>query len=224
MTRKLKVLGLMLAVFAMSAVAVSAAQAAEAHFRGGTGEGTIHATAEADPNSPLQIFTTDVGPVECEQVHAIYSGAATSAEATFTNVEYSGNCNTAGLESEIKFNGCHYLFHAGTKTASGSEGTADIVGAECGAHPIEVIGASGLCTVKVGPQTGLGPIKYTNVQTSGKKEEITLHAEIAGGISYSYSGLLCGTGSASDGAYEGTATARATDTSSNPVDLTTVST
>lgn len=205
MKRNLIALGLTLvATFATSAVAASGAQAA--HFTAGNGTGVATTFIEAHPNVPTQTLETTAGFIECEEVSGMATTAATTESETSESVSYE-ECNIGGLFASVKSNGCQLDFHAGTKTAAGSEGTVDLV---CtGTNQIEIIAAG--CTVKVGSQTGLGPVKYTNAQTVGKPKEVTIHAEIKN-IAYTHSGISCGTGSASNGVYEGTTTAWAETT------------
>jgi len=216
MTRKPNALGVALvAVVAMSAIAASAAQATSAHFKMNASD-TF--TVEDHPQAGGQVFETDVGQIECEEFHATgqlqpTSGGETSttaADATLTDVSY-GNCNVGGLEAEVKFAPCHYTLHAGSTIAAGaSTGSVDLTqtgGTTCGVEISITIG--GLCTIRINPQNGLESITYTNVQTTGKPEEVTLHTFILN-IEYEWEGPLCGAGADVNGYYEGTLTARAT--------------
>lgn len=205
MKRNLKALGLALvAVFAMSAVAASGAQAAAAHFTAGTGGTTSTTTVtEQHPNFETQTFETTSGFIECEEASGMATAPATTTEEESEEVGFEA-CNFGGLFATVNTNGCQFKFHAGTKTAAGSEGTVDVV---CpGTAKIEIVAAG--CTVTVGSQNGKSNIIYTNVQTPGKPKEVTTHA-VVNNISYEHHGISCGTGSANTGVYEGTTTTRA---------------
>jgi len=214
MIRKLNALGVALvAVVAMSAMAASAAQATNAHFKMNASD-TF--TVEDHPQGGEQAFETDVGRIECSEFHAVGQlvptnageSSTTAADATLTEIEYN-DCSVGGLEAEFDFNSCHYTTHAGVTTAPGvSTGSTDITSTP-GGCAIELIAVGGLCTLRINPQNGLESITYTNVQTTGKPEEVTIHKDIDY-IDYEWEGPLCGEGSDSNGVYEGTLTARAT--------------
>jgi poly(3-hydroxybutyrate) depolymerase len=213
MTRNLKALGLALvAAFAMSAVAASAAQAEAAHFTATspTGFVTLHATQ--DPDNPGQEFEVNSGLTECDIVTATGTAPNTAASVTVHDVTYTGDyfeggneCEAFGLESEVEFNGCEYEFHAGTIVNPGtSAGSVDLVCA--GENEVEIVVAGGLCTVSVPPQTGINGITYHTVETN-EIEEITVEAH-SSNIKYSESGA-CGSGTDTNGVYNGRSTVKA---------------
>jgi len=200
-------------VLAMSAIVASAAHATNAHFKTNASD-TI--TVEDHPQGGEQVFETLVGRIECSEFHAVGQAqpttggetSTTAADATLTEVEYN-DCNIGGLEAEVSFGQCHYTLHAGVTVSSGvSTGSADVTSTP-GGCVIEIVAVGGLCTVKVNPQNGLESITYTNVQTTGKPEEITGHA-VVNTIDYEWEGPLCGEGADDEGEYVGTFTARAT--------------
>jgi hypothetical protein len=218
MIRNLKALGLALvAMFAMSAVVAAAAQATASNFKAdSTTENAIFKASE-DPGNPTQDFLTDFGDFKCQTVSAEGTAAKTTASVTATNVKYAGHfeggeeCEalSQAFGAEVKFNGCDYVFHAGTSTGTGtSAGTADI---ECPEEAvIEVAVAGGLCTVTVPEQTGLGPITYHNVAVEGSNNDVvTLEAEIDNTIDYEGHGLFCETGARFNGDYFGSAVVKA---------------
>lgn len=200
MTRSLKVLSVSVAaVLAFSAIAVASASAA--NFKGTEGDSLMGVANET------QVFTTDVGTVECKKLNATGTVAAEEAsEQATSSVEYT-ECEAFGFEAEINFNGCNYNFHAGEyaeKEGMGnSVGTADVI---CPAGQEIEINAAGLCTVTVGPQNGLGEIAFTN-GTDPKTgfEDVTIIPNVTN-IAYAWSGFLCGSGSNTNGTYTGAAT------------------
>jgi len=189
MIRNLKALGLaMAAMFALSAVGVSAASAAEFHSE------ATHTTLHAEQTN-THVFTTDVGTVTCET--ATFHGTTaskTTPEITITPT-YTG-CDLHSIFGEIavtvNFNGCDYNF---TEEAQ----PVHIVCPE--SKTISVSGPG--CKVTVPGQT-VGTVSYTNTG-SGSSRTTDVNATVSG-IKYSYSGFLCGSGSnTTNGTYNGTA-------------------
>jgi len=70
-------------------------------------------------------------------------------------------------------------------------------------------GIGGFGTIRINPQMGLKSVTYTNVQTTGKPEEVTLHTFILN-IEYSWERPASWHGFQCHGFYKGTLTARAT--------------
>jgi hypothetical protein len=133
------------------------------------------------------------------------AGEVTCATSTQT-AQVTGGEFTAIETSELKFEGCHFNFFGNKVLATIStngcnykiyaSGTADIV---CPAgKEIEVKGTG--CTLKVGPQTGLKGLSYTN-----NGSHIDVNANLTG-IKYSHSGFGCGTGSGTTATYKGEVT------------------
>lgn len=190
-----KVLGLALVAIAMlSAAAASSALAVEAEFK------VSKSTEFMEIGEGAEVFTTDIGEVEC----STYTAKGTTPEfestptLTTTSVEYGG-CEVLGLPATVNSNGCNYTYHAGTKTPEGSEGSVDIV---CPTGKSITVVASG-CTVTIPPQGPKVHIKYTNFTTASGRMDVRRH-KILTSVSYSWSGLLCGSGSATDGTVVGT--------------------
>jgi hypothetical protein len=220
MIRNLKALGFALAaMFAMSALVAAAAQATAANFKADSAtENAIFRVLE-DPGNPTQTFLTDFGDFKCQTVRAESTAAKTAASVTATNVKYAGHFESTeecealfqAFGAEVRFNGCDYVFHAGTSTDTGtSAGAADIV---CPAGKvIEVEVAGGLCTVTIWAQTGLGPITYHNVVMAGANNDVvTLEAEVNQAIDYEGHGLFCETGARFNGDFFGSAIVKAFD-------------
>jgi hypothetical protein len=226
MIRNLKALGLaFFAVFAMTAVAASAAQAS-VHLKINSGETTGTIKVTQDTTKPTQLFETDVGAVECEGFHAHYAGSATlSSASTLEEVKYT-ECTVGGLAiAEVNFGTCDYTLSAPLEeTGTDARGSVTLGPSGCG--PVTITVKAPLsCTITVpGGQTFTNAITYTDVATGGIKE-ITGHANVTTGIHYSYSGTACGTGSGTtNGSYEGTFTATGYKTNGTQVNLETATT
>jgi hypothetical protein len=208
MTRNLKALGLaLIAVFAMSAIVASAAQAVPAFTWDNT---TQELTAEVDgagASTGLQTFTTTSGPVKCQGL----SGKATitlgSTEATevTSQVNYTPCTGPFGEEAQIAFGQCDYLFTA-VQTVNANDptvltGTAHIKCLNSG--QITIQGLGGFCQVHVGQQTPGGHVIFhTVVPGGGAKQHVTIESTVTG-IVYQGTGL-CTSGNA--GTYSGNVT------------------
>jgi len=185
MIRNLKVLGLALvAVLALSAMAASAASAVEFHSE--AEETTLKAT-----NTTNHVFDAASNSISCSSASFHGTQKGKTAEDVTMTAAYNG-CQFFGVTVNVNMGNCAYTFHA--------SGTTDVVNngaASCATSPITfkatVFGLS--CTVKVGPQTGLEKVIYTN-GTSGGVKDVTVDSEIttANGhtITYTQEGSLCG--------------------------------
>jgi hypothetical protein len=217
MIRNLKVLGLALvAVFAMSAMVAASAQAVAAKFKADSTTASAKFKIEQDGNTATgtQVFVTEFGEVDCQTLTGSGTAANEAAEVTVQNVAYTGHqflpestaCEAFGLEATINFNGCDYVFHAGTSIAAGeSTGTADVV---CPAGKSIDINAAGLCTVTVPAQTGLTHIIFHTVNPGGGAVSYVTATATVSNITYSGEGLLC-SGHFGNGTYSGNAIATA---------------
>ena len=205
MIRNLRALGIaFVAVFAMSAVAASAAHATAAHIRAGEGVGNAEIVVEQDPTVPTQTFKTHAGNVTCAKFSAVYNGVATAKTATLEKVAYT-ECELGGLAATVNFGTCDYTLGEGETFEAMGRGPVTLGPAGC-----EVTIKTLKCTVTVkGAQTFANAITYTNVQTTGKPEEITGHAS-TNTIEYTTSATCPGGAiTLNTGVYEGTFTARA---------------
>lgn len=231
MIRNLKALGLALgAVFAMSAIAASAAQATAGEFSWGATTSTL--TAVEDPSAPNQIFTTTAGGFTCDNVHGDAAIAdATSTSITGTKVGYwdaaistqaEHKCTGPfGTKPIVNTTECHFRFHpgetVGEKGAGETTGTVDLVdtkGSETDCVALEAPG----CILHIPPQNGINRIRYKTVKT-GVKEEVTVTVT-SNNITYHHTGFLCGNGSKADGTYEGKITITGTNVEGNQTDVT----
>jgi hypothetical protein len=173
-----------------------------AAFNLGAGAPSATVFAEADPYEPVQYLQTDVGTLECEEFAGAHEGqGASSSTLELEEAQYDG-CNLSGLSATVAFNGCHLRLHAGEATEAGAEGSLDVAGPSCEEEPIAFTAGS-YCTLEIGPQSGLGPVQYSNVHPEGHEEEVAAQASAVEGLAYSWHGK-CGSGSATDGTYEGT--------------------
>ena len=185
--KRIRFTGLVLAaVLAMSAVAAASASAAP-KFEAETYPVTVKAKS-----SNVQKFKVESGTSECTT--ATFEGKATAASEWLKVLPVYSGCSFIGKVAEsavVKMNGCQYEFHA-TKEVVGKpghfEGTVDVInnGAKsCATEPITVVAAT--CEVKVGPQTGLGPVEYVNIG-AGAKREVEVNANVQN-ITYTESTL-----------------------------------
>jgi hypothetical protein len=200
------------AVFLLSAVVASAAQAAEGF---NWESGTTKLTGSAKEK---QVFTTVVGSVECNEVtgEAIVSGTG-AASVTTSKITYTNNgstlCPFVFGEAEIKMNGCNYRFNAGSTFETNPDklkGTADITCPK--GVSIEIV-TPFVCTIKIPGQTGLAPVYY-EATTANIPKDLDINPQITN-ISYSYSGSFCGTGSNTNGTYTGKVTVTGEDSALN---------
>jgi hypothetical protein len=176
MTRNLKALGLVLAaVFAFSAVAVSAASAAEFHSEV---EPTV-ITAHSETN---QVFTVSGQSVICET--AEFSG--TVAKKTTTEITVHPKftkCTFQGEPATVTTKGCNFIFK------SNLVGAHAPVTVECkeAAHP-HIIISSAPCTMYIGEQNPGQGVTYTNINA---KKEVTVNATVTGIKITKKEGPLC---------------------------------
>jgi hypothetical protein len=200
MILNLKVLGLALvAVFATSALIVSAAQATNAAFEADSTTVNAKYKIEQDGNTEtgLQTIETEFGNIECQTFTGNGTVAKKATEVTFNDVHYTGHqfqpestaCEAFGLEAEINFNSCALKFLAGTLLAPGeSTGTLDL---ECPENRKIEINAAGLCTVFIPAQNGLSHVIFHQVNPGGTaKSYVTAEATLTN-ITYWGEGLLC---------------------------------
>lgn len=179
MARNLKALGLALvAVFAMSAVAASAASADK--FTTDTGA-PVELTAEAKSE---QVFTTEGGnKVECSEVQVDEATVNSGDTSVTVKPTYNKEANTCTNEftgaSQVTTEGCHYTFHG--ETDANGHAKVDIVCPE--GSPGIVIHNGLSCDITVAPQNGLVGVHYSNVANTTPEEDIVLNATVSG-ISY----------------------------------------
>ena len=195
MTRNLKALGLALvAMFAMSAVASSAASA-EVLFHSEASETTLTGTALNN-----QVFSVGEGESEqavvCEKIDVDATVSGTTNTSINVAPKYT-ECEAESLTAHVYFNSCYYEF-----TSHGS------VHVRCGTTgdkiEVRVTFLGERQCLDIPAQTpGVSTVDYTN-GGEGTTRDITLNSTAAG-ISYTKTGL-CGSGSGTDGRYSGEVT------------------
>jgi hypothetical protein len=212
------------AAFATSALGASAAQATSAHVRCDEGTAGHECTIEfeAHPTEKgTQKFKTAIGTIECTKfdAHAIVPETATE-NATLTPTpgppihKTYEKCIVLGTTTvsfhEGEASECHYTLTAPLTTATSEptgHATGGLILGPAGCEVTITITKPEACTITIkGEQSFPEAVTYTSVQTPGKPEELTLHLTLKG-LKYSY---VCThqSGSADDGTYEGTLTAR----------------
>jgi len=218
MIRNLKALGLaLIAVFAMSALMASAAQAqGKFTVEAGTQELTGTQDDEEGQNTAtgLQVFETTSGKVQCDEVHGqVLSGKFNETEVTAQNIHYQNNgkvdqCSGPFSTSpKIEFNGCDYTFTVGeTIGETGMETTSNQVHIKCPVGKQITITAP-FCQIHVPEQTiqmtaaGDHVVFHT---ITGTPDDVTVDAHVTG---IHYQGTeLCSSGTA--GVYDGNVTVK----------------
>jgi hypothetical protein len=195
MMRSFKALGMaLLAVFAMSAIAASAASANQFHS-------SVEKTTLTVASNEDQKFLYESGgkTVKCTGVGGSgEANTATTSTVTF-NPTYSG-CTVDGIAfstAQVSFNECDYLFHV---DASANEGATDVVctGSSQITITVKVFGVS-VCTFHIGKQTPSGKSKYAN---SGAKQ-VKVQPNQTGITGSKQGGSECGSASSTSGTYTG---------------------
>jgi len=180
--KHLKVFGLaMVAMFVLSAAAVSSASAAELEFLASK-TGLLLGELVGGPHK----FATNAGTVECELAKADGSITATATLLQLAVVNY-GECKVTVLNLGATITPVHYLFHTNGNV------TLD--------NLVLVNAGSGACLIHVAPQV-LSGITYANI--AGPPMELEVKANVSN-ISYTLSGSFCltATGKFANGTYKG---------------------
>lgn len=203
MIRNLKALGLaFVAVFAMTAVAATAANATIPQFQADGYPATVTSHSEASNH----VFTINKGPVKCKTHHfEAETSAATNKLTVFATYK---NCTFVGLNATVNMNGCHYEFYLHTSGPPLYIGTADVV---CEGSKIKVTSLQ--CTAEVGEQEELSELTFENVGAG----EVEVGANVSG-ITYNTSGS-CGISEASNGTYVGDALAEGFNAEEEPTEI-----
>jgi len=212
MIRTFKALGLALvAVFAMSALMASAAQAQGVftNTEATTLTGTQDDEGGTNTATGLQTFTTTAGSVTCDEVHATASGLVANSsltEITAHEISYNNTGKTTctgpfSTSPKIEFGECHYLFTVGQtigQTGMETTGTAHIV---CPTGKQITITAP-FCQIHVPAQSPGGHLIYKTV--TGSPNDVTIEATVTG---IQYQGTeLCSSGTT--GQYKGNVTVK----------------
>ncbi len=242
MTRNLKALGLALvAVFAMTAFAASAAQATSpATLTAEQYPVTIDGFQEGEPT----VFTRGARQVRCEVADLHAEVASAAAGQTITAFPTYENCK-ANLElpATVTMNSCHFVFHLTADASDTFTSVSDLV-CEVLNDKVEIhvynnhtdhTNGTSQCTYTFGAQSGKTTIDLTNegpvIHDEGEPtEEVTtpkdwITADInVGGIvstrpnetSHGHGGLLsCGPVNHTTGTLVGEAVLKGTDAGGN---------
>jgi hypothetical protein len=173
-----RVLGLALvAVFALSAIAASAAMAEKFHAE----KAPVKLTGT---QLEAHVFKAQAGTISCSK--ASFSGESLSTAVAELNITAAySECTFLGVVGvPVEMGGCSYQF----LEPSAKKGKVSVVGTECTltAKPIKFTAAG--CTVKIAKQANLGTIEYVNKGTgSGRQVEVIPDVT---GITYTQSGCL----------------------------------
>lgn len=149
-------------------------------------------------------ITFEVGGLTCEDI--AFSGQATGASSKLALDASNENCLLSGIiPVTVDMNSCHYEFNA----LSGSgpfTATQDVVCSQKG-DGIDVDLESKPC-IRIPGQSGLKGVQLSNVTSSGVTS-VKITSQIKG-LTYSLS-LPCGSGTRTDGTYEGATTVSLTN-------------
>jgi hypothetical protein len=163
MTRNLKTMGLALAaVFAFSAISVSAASAAEFHSE-------VEPAVITGHSESSQVLTISGQGMLCE-TEALTGTASQKTTTEITLHPKFSKCTFSGEPATVTTKGCNFILK------SNLVGAFAPVVIECkeAAYP-HIMVVSAICTMYIGEQTPSGGISYENI--NGKKE-ITMLASI----------------------------------------------
>jgi hypothetical protein len=223
MSRRLRVVGLMAAVLALTALFASSAQAgvfsvskAPWKVKGVQATGTITGTELSKHE-----FSTKAGVVKCNTATFEGEGAETETGEVTLTPAYSG-CTISGLGATVTVSGCKYLFTAKNTTNAEIKDTVTIETHVCptgGSIVVKVVGST--CEVTVGqqtlPETAIEGHNNTFKPTAEKPEYMDITATIdAEKLKYTIAnGSKCpnapASGTYEDGTYKGVATISATN-------------
>lgn len=201
MMRNIKALGLaFVAIFAMSAVVASAAQA-----NAFMSEGNVTAAISADQiKGEDHVFTVEGNKVECETAHFATAGEVSSPTGSITvHPSYSGCTAFSFVGASVTTTGCDYTLGVGSIIETGKyNGKLNLT---CSGSSKIVISA-GTCEATVsGPQEFGSGITYTNAGAA-----VTVAANVSGiKTNKTKDGFLCpfkGTGEV-NGTYTGNTSA-----------------
>jgi hypothetical protein len=202
MIRRFKSFGVALAaVFALTAVVASGAQAVQFHSESST---TFLLGQQATRN----VFDTAAGTVKCGTAasNAQFTGEITGT--TVSELTITPECTGAtafGQNMIFNFTGCDYLFTAPTGSAPTYDGRFDIQCPE-GKH-IDVEVPAGECSLTVFPQEVPGVVNYTN-GGAGSTRDVLVTSGLEG-VAYTVDGpgTICGSvGAHTDGKLTGSVT------------------
>ncbi|MGD9736147.1 MAG: hypothetical protein AB7V58_11165 [Solirubrobacterales bacterium] len=188
----------MLAALAAMTIGASGAQAA--NFTAAS----YPAFLSAEPSSAGTPTLAFEGGTEAECEAFGFGGAITAATSSLALGPGATGCTDFGAAGTVETNGCEFVFHPGTGSADNYAGSFDVT---CPAGEEIVVTGNG-CEVRIGAQTGLGPVSYERLTTAPKEVQATFELESAAGFAYTKAvdGASCplsGTGAKTDGVIGG---------------------
>jgi hypothetical protein len=191
----------LLTAFAMSAVAASAASAAEFFHEA---ESTARVIGH---NEGANAFTAGlIGSIECEKATFTGTEFVTSPQKKVTVTPEYEKCNYLGVSGlKIAVNKCTFTFNQPTGTGPFT-GTVNV---NCPTGKSIEFEANG-CKIEVGEQGPLSSVTYTNQAATEKLVKSVKVVASVSKIKYTASGLGCPViGEKEDGSYSGTSLADA---------------
>lgn len=201
MSRRLKLLGMVIAVVAFSAVTVAQASAAEFKF---ASEPTWLEGVQKTQN----VLTVSAGTIKCSTAEFKSSAAINGKSAFKVEVHpvYT-SCSAFGSKASVETTSCSYVFSVNVGGAPFT-GLAEI---KCsGTTSIKIESPTFACSISLPSQSHssstVSPNSYALGYTSvaSAVEEVLVEAKISG-LNYTASGGKCGAGGPeSNGAYSGT--------------------
>lgn len=190
--QKVKAIGLLLVVLAMSAMTTSVASADEF-----TAE-QYPVTLTGSKDGEADVVAVTAGSAACKST--TYVGTAIQATTTVTISPTYNECTAFGFPATVDMNGCQYLFHI--NGASSTEGSADLTCPAGKEVTVTSMSAGTIkCTLHFPTQSSVGTIKFSNIG-AGPTREVTLQFNLTS-IKYTHTkgtGLgSCTGGSATNG-------------------------
>jgi hypothetical protein len=190
--------------FAALAVAVSLAAAGSSTASAALFHSEVEPTTIQATQTAAHVYKFGEISFTCDFTTAEGTQSTKTVEALVLTPAYPSNCDMVigGTKYTVgtAINGCTWRIQA--------DGTEKI---ECPAGKAMEFSYSG-CLWKVGAQT-LKTVSYAN---SGNRINLTWNLS---GIAYTYSGFICGSGAATNGAYQGTSTAVGKNTEGKEVKI-----
>lgn len=106
------------------------------------------------------------GQLTCKKV--TFEGTAKATKVTTIRMTAAfSSCTLAGIEATVSMQGCEFVFGA-----DGSFQISSAPGKNCTNEPIDISNSDG-CHVWI-PEQSLTGLSYTNINPSGKNEEVTM--------------------------------------------------
>lgn len=192
MKRNLKALGLALvAAFAMSVVAASAAQAEKGLLTETNNEYPVAITGheENDPNA----FTLQGNATECSDV--TFEGTIEEATTNLTITPHYTECVSGGVKSKVHLNGCDYTFTTGTLTAGHevAHGSVHVICPEGKNIELTIPEAGTLCQVHIPGQAPEGEVTYTNnpALSGDEFDDVTVDVDVDVAVNVTKESIFC---------------------------------